>query len=279
MVGMIRRLLMLGVAVILLAPLLCAYQVALRNGTVIHFQKYRVVNNELLYLAATGEERSVLLTDINYARTRELNAKENPPLDVHALIAQMNVARKAAPPPKPAPPLGDVARQLGLKGEVNAEGRVFTNDDFPSSPVPPPPVNVPATPSPTANAAAQPSPVTNSPTASSGWAASKAKIEVFLRKTQEVTEQQYAARMLGPDLADAQFPTRSHWQAEIYRDHQRYVADAKLCISDRLSDEGRRQNLACSRLDSDKSTVQSLRDQGKVSAQEWKTRQEAFVPH
>jgi hypothetical protein len=279
MVERLRRLLTLGFVVILLAPLVCAYQIALRNGSVIHFQKYRVVNNELLYLSQSGEERSVLLTDINFARTEELNAKENPPLDVQALIDQMNVVRKAAPPPKPAPPLGDVARQLGLKGEVNAEGRVFTDDDFPSSPVSPVPINSSATPSPGGNAAGQPSHVTNSPAANSDWAASKAKIELFLRKTENLTEQQYAAKILGPDLEEVQFPRRSRWQTEIYRDHQRYIADAKLCISDRVSDEGRRQNLACSRLDSDKSNVQSLRATGKASAEEWKSRQEAFAPH
>lgn len=279
MVERLRRLLTLGFAVILLAPLLCAYQVALRNGSVIHFEKYRVVNNELLYVSQSGEERSVLLTDINFARTEELNAKENPPLDVQALIDQMNAARKDASAPKPAPPLGDVARQLGLKGDGNAEGRVFTNDDFPSSPTSPFPMNTTVMSSPGQNAAVQPSPVTNSPAANSDWAASKAKIELFLSKTENLTELQYAAKMLGSDLAEVQFPGRSHWQTEIYRDHQRYIADAKLCISDRVSDEGRRQNLACSRLDSDKSNVQSMRATGKASAEEWKSRQEAFAPH
>jgi len=227
----------------------------------------------------SGEERSVLLTDINFARTKELNVNENPPLDVEGMIKQMNVVRKAAPAKPPTPPLGDVARQLGLKGEVDAEGRVFTNDDFPSSPIPPAPVNATAAPASVANAAAPPSAETNEPIANSDWAASKARIEQFLRKTENLTEQQYAARLLGPDLAEVEFPRRAGWQTEIYRQHQRYVGDAKLCISDRVSDEGRRQDTACSRLDSDKSSVQSLRDSGKAQAQEWKSRQEANAPY
>jgi hypothetical protein len=277
----LHRVLMLGFAMALLAPLLCAYQVALRDGSVIHFQNYRVVNNELLYKSESGEERSVFLSNINFARTRELNAKENPPLDLDSWIAQMNTVRKSAPPQKPpaAPPLGDVARQLGLKGEVDAEGRVFTNEDFPSSPVPPASESAPAPASPRANGATTPASIANASSASSDWAASKAKIELFLRKTENLTEQQYAARSLGPDLAEVEFPRRSSWQSGLYAQHQNYVADAKLCISERVSDEGRRQNAACDRLDADKETVRSLRESGKVSAQDWKSRQDAFTPH
>jgi hypothetical protein len=273
MVRGVLRVLTLGFAVLLLAPLLCAYDVALRNGTVIHFQTYRVVNDELLYLAESGEERSVLLTDINFARTRELNEKADPPLDLQNWIDKMNAARKTSPPPKP--PLGDVARQLGLKGAVEAEGRIFTNDDFPSSPVTPAPKGAapPASSAITSSPKSQPA---NNSSASSDWATSKAKIELFLKHTESLTEQQYATRTLGPDLDEVQFPRRSEWQAKLFAGHQRYVADAKLCISDRVSDEGRRQDAACSRLDSDKSTVQTAREWGRTSAEEWKSRQDAF---
>jgi hypothetical protein len=271
-----RRVLILGLVVIFFAPLLRAYDVALRNGSVIHFEKYRVVNKELLYTSESGEERSILLSDINFARTRELNEKENPPLDLAGWIARMNAPTKSPPPPPP--PLGDVARQLLPKGEVDPDGRVFTNDDFPSSPIPPSYVNATASPSSDASPKTSSSSSANAPSASSDWASSKAKIELFLKKAEGLNEQQYAARSLGPDLADVQFPKRSSWQAELYADHRKYVADAKLCISDRVSDEGRRQDASCPRLDSDKSTVQSLRAQGQALAQDWKSRQEAFVP-
>jgi hypothetical protein len=267
MVERMRRVLILGLVLTFLAPLLRAYDVALRNGRVIHFQTYRVANEELLYMSENGVEQSVLLSDINFERTRELNEKANPPLDLAGWVAQMNARRETAQPPPPS--LGNVARQLGLNGEVVPEGRVFTNEDFPSSPIPPVPANVGASPS--SNAAA--------PKAGYEWAASKVKIEQFLRKTEGLTEQQYAARTLGPELADVQFPRRSFWQTEIYADHQKYVSDARLCISDRVSDEGRRQNAACSRLDSDKNVVQSLRQKGQSLAQEWKSRQEAFAPY
>jgi hypothetical protein len=154
---------------------------------------------------------------------------------------------------------------------------VFTNDDFPSSPVPPPPENAAALASPSANGSTSPSSAASASSSNSDWVASKARIEVFLKKTENLTEQQYAARTLGPDLAQVQFPRRSSWQTTLYAEHQKYVADAKLCISGRVSDQGRRQDAACYRLD-DKESVHSLRESGKESAQEWKSRQEAVAP-
>jgi len=262
-----------GCFVLFLATLASAHQVALRNGAVIQFEKYRVVNNELLYLDASGVERSVRLTDINYARTKELNASENPPFNLPLLSAN-------SAPAKTAPmPLGDVARQVGAKPETEAEGRVFTNDDFPSSPTAPAPGNAGSSVAATVKTTASTAPAGNTPSSGSDWAASKAKIEQFLSRTQGLTEQEYVARLLGPEFAEVQFPRRAEWQAEIFRAHRRYVADATLCVSDRVSDMGRRQNEACSRLDSDKTSVQSMRDQGKGWAQEWKTRQEAVSPY
>ena len=175
--------------------------------------------------------------------------------------------------------MGDVARQLGVKGEGNFEGRVFTNDDFSSSPIPPAPENAPVFPTADGNDGAPSLSSANTSVADSSWAAGKAKIEQFLRKTENLTEQQYADRMLGADLAEVQFPGRSSWQTKLYAEHQEYVDDAKLCISDRVSDIGRRQDGACSRLDSDKHAVQSLREKGKALAQEWKSRQETLAPH
>jgi hypothetical protein len=262
---------MAGIVVLILAPFACAHQVALRNGTVIQFEKYRVMNNELLYLDASGVERWVQLTDINYARTKELNANENPPLNLPLPTAKSTPA-KTAPTP-----LGDVARQVGAKPETEAEGRVFTNDDFPSSPIP---ISVADSAAASLEAAKNTAGTVaaSAPTGAADWATSRAKIELFLNRTQGLTEQEYTGRLLGPDLAEVQFPGRAEWQVETYRAHRRYVADATLCISDRVSDAGRRQNEACSRLDSDKASVQSMRDQGKARAQDWKTRQERVGP-
>ena len=110
----------------------------MRNGTVIHFKTYRIVNQELLYAAEDGIEKSVPLSDINFERTRELNASASPPLDLNAWITQKNSPKKAAADAVPPHPFGDIARQLRLKGEIDPQGRAFTNDDFPKSPSAPP---------------------------------------------------------------------------------------------------------------------------------------------
>ena len=273
-----RRVLLLVLALLVCAPWLCAYDVALRNGTVIHFKNCRVVNQELLYIAEDGTEKSVLLSDINFERTRELNVSAYPTLDLDGWIKQMNAPKKA-PAAAPSQPLGDVARELRLKGEIDPQGHVFTNDDFPKSPSAPPSANASSVTSRQEPGGLNSSSSAGPSTGASDWAASKAKIEQFLERTEGLTEQQYAAKLLGPELADVEFPKRSPWQTQVYAVHKRYVNDAKLCISDRISDEGWRQNEACARLDSDKSTVQTLRAQGQSLAQEWKTHQETFVPY
>src|SRR5208282_6585737 len=101
-----RRGLIAGLALICLAPVLYAYDVALRDGRVIHFQTYRVVNKELLYTPENGVEQSVLLSDINFERTRELNEKANPPLDLAGWVAQVNAPKQTPAPPPAQPSLG-----------------------------------------------------------------------------------------------------------------------------------------------------------------------------
>jgi len=245
-----RRILILGFLIFAFAPFAGAYDVVLKSGAVIHFEKYRVAGDQLIYLAEGGKEESVPLAKINLAATRQRNEKIDPPLALPGLYPT---------------PLGDVARQMNLKPKIDPQGYVFTDDDFPSSPPHPQPASAPAS-----SPAAAPKP------ASAGAApnSDEDKIKRFVSRSGSLTEQQFANRILGPDLAEMKFPGRPRWQSRIYAAHQRYLADAKLCISDRVSDMGRRQDLACSRLDTDKADVLSLRDEGKQSAQQWKSRQE-----
>jgi hypothetical protein len=248
----IRRLLVFGLLLIF-APAVSAYDVVLKNGAVIHFQKYRVSNDRLIYTSESGREESVALSDVNLAATRDRNENADPPLALPGLYPT---------------PLGDIARQSNLKPQVDPKGYVFTNDDFPSSPPAPQPANI---------AVSSSSGAGSLENHDLGPALSRAKIEQFIVKTESLTDRQYTERILGPDLAVIEFPKRSEWQVRIYEAHRRYLSDAKLCISDRVSDIGRRQDLACARLDSDKITTQSMRDEGRQRALDWKTRQEKFV--
>jgi hypothetical protein len=75
MAKLFRILLGLLVILLMVAFPVFAYEVVLKDGRVIQFQKYRTTESALLYIDKQGEEVSIPLSD----RTRELNAKENPP--------------------------------------------------------------------------------------------------------------------------------------------------------------------------------------------------------
>jgi hypothetical protein len=111
----------------MLAPSVPAHQIALKGGRVIQFEKYHVTENLLLYTDSAGSEVKIALNDIDFDRTRELSASDNPPLDLPGLNRpnpkQTNTASQ---------PLGDVARSVRKKDAVTVSKRVITNDDVPS---------------------------------------------------------------------------------------------------------------------------------------------------
>lgn len=125
---------------VLFGSLLCsplfAYQLALKDGRVVQFQKYRVEAGRFIYTDDAGKEASVAVSDVDLERTRALNAKETPPLDLSAAgILGANAAANAAQGPaandsEPAS-LGDAARSLRAQGKAHAAGqkRTYSDDD------------------------------------------------------------------------------------------------------------------------------------------------------
>jgi hypothetical protein len=53
-----------------LAPSISAHQVALKDGRVIQFEKYRVADGALVYTGSDGKEAKIALADIDLGRTR-----------------------------------------------------------------------------------------------------------------------------------------------------------------------------------------------------------------
>ena len=236
-------------AMLLAASSLFAYDVLLKNGFVIHFQKYRVADGRLFYVTDGGKEDSVLLSDINMDATHEMNTKADPPLQLPGLNAA-----KVASGSQTSASLGDLARQMRPKNGNTESRRVYTNDDFHSSPGPTAQVEVSK--------------------GSSNWSATRARMEEYLRGRSGDTEQEFASEALGRDLANVQFPYRAAWQSDLYRAHQKYIADGRLCISDRVSDAAAAQNAACARLNLDEYEIESLQKKGREAAEAWKSRQE-----
>jgi hypothetical protein len=115
---------------LLVAVPVFAYEVTLKDGRVIQFQKYRVTETALLYIDEQGGEISIPLDSVDVDRTRELNIKENPPLNLPGLIttsASGNVDSQ--------PSLGEIARKLRKKDATATSRRVLSNDDVASAPL------------------------------------------------------------------------------------------------------------------------------------------------
>jgi hypothetical protein len=113
----------------MLAPLAFAHKVALKTGRVIQFESYQVTADLLLYTDSTGKKVKVALNDIDFDRTRELSASDKPPLDLPGLTPPATSGNSNI-----QPSLGEVARNLHIKGVTVASKRVLTNDDVASIP-------------------------------------------------------------------------------------------------------------------------------------------------
>lgn len=115
-----------------------AYQLAMKNGTVVQFQKYRVEIGKVIYMDADGKEVSVAIADVDMERTTALNAKETPPLDLSGASTKPAGASgtSQAAGTSDESSLGDVARNLRAQGKAQppSQKRTFTNDDVRSAP-------------------------------------------------------------------------------------------------------------------------------------------------
>jgi hypothetical protein len=129
MAELVRIFLGLLLTVLLVALPVFAYEVALKDGRVIRFQKYRATESALLYIDDQGREISIPLDSVDLDRTRELNSQENPPLNLPALVST-SAARNL----ESQPSLGEMARNLRKKDAAAPSKRVFSNDDVASSP-------------------------------------------------------------------------------------------------------------------------------------------------
>lgn len=114
---------------LLVALPLFAYDVVLKDGRVIRFQKYRATETDLLYIDDQGKEISIPLDSVDLDRTRELNTKENPPLNLPGLITT-SAGRNLDGQPS----LGEIARNFRKKDATAPSKRVLSNDDVASAP-------------------------------------------------------------------------------------------------------------------------------------------------
>jgi hypothetical protein len=244
---LIQRTAIVLAIMLFIAPVLFAYNVVLKSGLVIHFQKYRVSEDKLFYTADNGKEMSVALSEINIQATNQLNGEEEPRLNL------LGFRRNSTTPTanQAGVPLGDIVKQIQPRNPNPDGKRVYTNDDFPES-----------SPSTTSDASAESD--TTSP---------HKKSRPDLQEMATYTEQEFANIALGRKLKTCEFPGRGEWQRRLYAARESQIADLRLCNSDRVSDDNGAQRVACSKKDSDRNKVESLKDEGRTAAQAWLRRQ------
>jgi hypothetical protein len=130
------RLGVLALFVLLLCPSLQAYQLAMKDGRTLEFQKYRVEGGKVFYTDASGKEASVALSEVDLERTKTLNAKETLPLDLSSTGSAdgkpaVNSATGQAANTPDEPSLGDAARKLRQQGKAHptSQKRRYTDED------------------------------------------------------------------------------------------------------------------------------------------------------
>jgi hypothetical protein len=162
------------------------YRLALKNGTIVQFQQYRVAGQVVYYTDKDDREIGVPLADVDMDRTRRLNAAASPPLqipDIAGTDAGTNAQGEIS--------LGDVARRLrGKKSPPGGKGTTYTNDDF------------------TGSASKKRPPPQNQLDPNAAWDASR--IRALMVEWERLTPEQQAQVALDR-LRDVYFPSRPEW--------------------------------------------------------------------
>jgi hypothetical protein len=227
-----------------------AYEVALKDGRVIQFQKYRVAQDKLYYIAVDEREQSVPLITIDVERTRELNAKAVVPLELPGLVTQASSETTDSQ----AASLGEIARQLRAKRaaeELVPTRHTYSSDDF---------------------AAAEPTEEVMPP-ASDGqvnfqtWRATAVRFQAQLHAMEIEPEQDAVKRALG-SYSESKFPERDSWERRFLAVRGNFLRTLQMCMSDRASDIEDKPK-ACSRAVSQQYDYDSLKREGLKLAMYW----------
>jgi hypothetical protein len=177
--------------VALMAVPLHAYQLALKDGHTIQFQKYRATETMLFYTGGDGKEVAIPLKDVDLGRTQNLNTKEPVPLDLPGLTPPGGSSGSE-------PSLADLARKSRKDVAAAAAKRVLTDDDVPHSILTP-----------------SPSVATAEPTQS----APPDDIKMDIEPAQKIAERfanKSQSQLANEAAGDVKFPDRDAWEQKLY---------------------------------------------------------------
>jgi len=197
-----------------------AYQLAMKNGSVAQFQKYRVESGRVIYTDAAGNEVPVALAEVDMERTKSLNAEETPPLDLTGATAKP--AETATDSSEEPQSLGDAARALRQQGKAHAAGqkRAYTDDDVTHAPDGE--VKTVKAEAPSAPAAGAPAGNSGSPTNGASNSKKRALSDQEVSELYDLGRVDTARAMLrGANLPpDTPFPDRADWESRLFETKQ-----------------------------------------------------------
>jgi hypothetical protein len=227
-----------------------AYEVALKDGRIIQFQKYRVARDKLYYIAADEREQSVQLITIDVERTRELNAKEVVPLELPGLVAQA----RSETTDSQAASLGEIARQLRAKRVAEEQiptKHTYSSDDF---------------------APAEPTEEVMTPASGvqgnfQTWRAMAVRFQAQYHAMEIEPQQEAIKRPLG-SYSESKFPERDSWERRFLAVRGNFLRTLQMCMSDRPSDSEEKPK-ACSRAVSQQYDYDTLQREGLKLAMYW----------
>jgi len=199
-----KRLVPIVAAAVFALIMLCylplyAHQVALKNGFVIHFQKYRVADNNLYYLGDDRKEVSVPLNTINMELTQQLNTAEKTPLKLPTEATTKAVSDGSQPASLGvlAQRIADVARKNQTKDAHITAKRVWTSDDFSST-----------------GEEESTVPLTQTPES----------VSETLREFRALDKEKLGAAVLKmANAPDVNFPDRRNWEQELFEAKQAWM--------------------------------------------------------
>lgn len=211
------------------------------------FQKYRASGTALLYIDDKGKEISIPLSSVDLDRTRELNAKENPPLNLPGLIESSDSGAT-----NNQPSLGEAARKL-RENRPQTTKRIYDNADFQSTSV-----DIQGQ---TPNKDNRPDP-----------RKVREKWSQLLHLMERFTDQEALESILGKD-ADVRFPNRPAWERELLTERLKYLSSLRQCLSDRVSEIEQTYG-ACGQFKKFGAAYDSLSREGRARAALWKSLKE-----
>jgi len=234
-----------------------AHRVALKDGHIIQFEKYRVVEGQLFYVNADGKEVQVALSSVDLERARILSADDSPPLNLPGLMPQDAPVASST-----GQSLGDIARQVRTKDTKVTTRRTFTDDDV-------------------AHVSATSPPEAKTLSTTSSDEQYQSAMERLKKSTDDLATR--TPRQLGQSIAgDIQFDGRADWEQKLYEAKEKFVSVARTSYNliQRTIDAPTAEERAAAKLAMDRTAYNdvlnaqtpydSLKIEGAKKAADWK---------